>query len=84
MNQGERELLRQVVAENIKMAARYENILNELDNLWTSFRELQDSHDNFYERAMAFHGEAMKQDPDWVKIVEALEALRTLKALEKP
>ena len=47
MNQGERELLRQAVAENIKMRERYENVLNELNNLWTSLRELQDSHDDF-------------------------------------
>ena len=73
MNQGERELLRQAVAENIKMQARYENVLTELNNLWTSFRELQDSHDDFYERAMAFHAEALKSDPARAKLVEELK-----------
>ena len=73
MNQEERELLRQVVAENIKMQARYENVLNELNNLWTSLRELQDSHDNFYERAMAFHAEALKRDPERMRIVKELK-----------
>lgn len=73
MNKGERELLRQVAAENIKMQARYENVLIELSNLWTSFRELQDSHDDFYERAMAFHTEALKSDPTRAKLVEELK-----------
>ena len=67
MNQGERELLRQAVAENIKMRERYENVLNELDNVWTSLRELQDSHDDFYEKAMSFHGEALKERAEIVK-----------------
>ena len=73
MNQEERELLRQAVAENIKMQARYENVLSELNNLWTSLRELQDSHDNFYERAMAFHAEALKRDPERMRIVKELK-----------
>ena len=73
MNQGERELLRQAVAETVKMQARYENVLNELNNLWSSLRELQDSHDDFYERAIAFHAEAMKHDPERMKIVKELE-----------
>ena len=73
MNQGERELLRQAVAENIKMRERYENVLTELDNLWTSLRELQDSHDEFYERAMAFHGDAMKERANALKIIKELK-----------
>ena len=49
------------------MRERYENVLNELDNVWTSLRELQDSHDDFYEKAMSFHGEALKERAEIIK-----------------
>jgi hypothetical protein len=70
MNQGEHELLRQAVAENIKMRERYENVLNELDNLWTSLRELQDSHDDFYEKATSFRADALKWRTCTVREIE--------------